>query len=280
MNTHRTLFGEPLPVPMQNKAVAKTRAKFPSEFPNEEAARRFLRQVILPPSLRWSFVSVGKNASSSILRLLFKAEFGIDLTVSCAPVRDINPSAEIHMLMDYGVFSRALLRGLSLRHLLNHLGMERICVVRDPFARAISSFRYFCRSNEKSARWFARDRFRINAGLGFDWNKHPGTPEGFQIFLRYLQWEINEFGVDFLDAHWRPQFDFIKPRAFRPTLIGNVEDIGSFYKSLAERLGFPLPDTQIWENRQIGSDDDLHNDHMARKLCEEIYLKDYEWLNY
>ncbi|QDL94702.1 transposase (plasmid) [Paroceanicella profunda] len=276
-----SLCPPPVPAADQSRAVAATRRAFPGHFPDAAAAAGFLFQVILPPSRRWGFISVGKNASSTTLRLLFRAEFGCDMTVQATPAHDINPAAALHMLVEHGVFTRAAWQGLSAPDLLGARGPgERICVVREPFDRAVSGFRYLCRSHRARSLWFARDRFRMNAALGFDWSRHPDTAEGFRLFLRYIAWQVETEGRDAVDAHWRPQATFIKPEVFRPTLTGRMEDMAGYCRSLSERLGGPPPDTDIRENRQPDPQQALRTDREARRLCEALYAIDYEAFGY
>ncbi|WP_118138393.1 sulfotransferase family 2 domain-containing protein [Oceanicella sp. SM1341] len=277
---HRLFYASAAPE-AQDRAVNATFEAFPEQFPDRAAAWGFLFQVILPPSLRWGFISVGKNASSSTLRLLFRAEFGCDMSVRATPEHDINPSAALHMLVDHGVFSRAVWQGHSAQRLIGSNGpKERICVVREPFGRAVSGFRYLCKSHRAKSLWFARDRFRINAALGFDWDRHPDTAEGFRLFLRYVQWQAKTEGLDAIDAHWRPQVTFIKPEVFRPSITGRMEDMESYYRTLSERLDIALPDEGIWENRQSAAADELLQDREAHKLCQSIYAIDYEAFSY
>jgi hypothetical protein len=170
---------------------------------------------------------------------------------------------------------------MSLPDLLAPQGpRERICVVRDPMARAVSGFRYFCRSDALKSRWFAPDRFRINAALGFDWARHPGTNEGFRLFLHYIAREAEQVGVDMLDGHWRPQTAFIKPGAFRPTLTGRMEDMDAFFRALSDRLGLAPDTAHPWVNRQNTAADPLMHDTHAQTLCRQIYGADYEAFGY
>ncbi len=280
-STPHPLFGPPVPMARRTAAVQATQDHAPGAFPTQGSARSFLSQVILPPSMKWGFISVGKNASSSVLNLLFRAEFGTRLGVSVTPESDINPAAAIHMLADNRVFARALHRGLSLPDLLGAQGpKERICVVREPMARVVSAFRYFCRSDTLHSRWFAGDRFRINAALGFDWARHPGTAEGLHRFLRYIAQELDQVGADHVNGHWRPQVDFIKPDAFAPTLTGRMEDMETFYRALSTRIGFSPDGPAPWENRQNTEADPLLADAPARTLCQQIYGRDYEAFGY
>ena len=282
MNTKNvSLFGEPVPVPRRIAVAEASRKAFPRQFPTTKAARDFLFQTILPPSMRWCFVSVGKNASSSTLRFLFRAEFGCDLTVKVTPKHDINPAAEVHMLAEYGVFSRALWQGLSAQNLLGDAGPpERICVVRDPHARAVSAFLYLCQSQAVASQWFASDRIRMNAVTGFDWERDANTEDGFLRFLDYIAWQIETEGPDMVNAHWRPQVTFIKPTLFNPTVTGRMEDLGRYFRTLSERLDTPMPQVTPWENRQPAGPNAVSSNVSARSMCHKIYAADYETFGY
>jgi hypothetical protein len=281
MESRTRLFGEPVPVPKRTAAAEMSRKEFPQHFVTTKAARDFLFQAILPPSMRWCFMSVGKNASSSTLRFLFRAEFDCELTVNVTPRSDINPSAQVHMLTEHRLFSRALLLGISAPDLLGAEGpQERICVVRDPFARAISAFRYLCRSHILGSRWFAFDRFRMNAVSKFNWERDVDTERGFIIFLEYVAWQIDADGPEAVNAHWQPQFTFIKPAVFNPTVIGRMEDLGCYFRTLSERLDAPFPEALPWDNRQPTAPQDLRSSMRAQAICKEIYAADYEAFGY
>lgn len=223
---------------LQAKAARKSRRFRNRHFPTNGAAWDFLFQIILPPSRKWGFLSVGKNASSTTLDLLFRAEFGHALSARVTPPHDINPAASMHMLVEHGVFTRALWQGLSVQDLFNPKKgpKERICVTRHPFQRAQSGFQYICKSHEARTQWFACDRFRMNALVGFDWDRLSNTVDGFRRFLDYITWQIETEGPDAVDAHWRPQTSFIKPDVFQPTITGRVEDMPAYVKLLSERL--------------------------------------------
>ncbi|WP_281841517.1 hypothetical protein [Sinisalibacter aestuarii] len=129
--------------------IQRSQPLFGPDIPGA-AIRSFLQLTILPPSQRWMFFSAGKAASSSTLNLLFEMEFGRPLSVHFDAPHDINPSAVVHQLANHGVFSRALKLGLGMPDLLA-LPAERLLVVRNPYARAVSAFRYLCRSDELRA---------------------------------------------------------------------------------------------------------------------------------
>ncbi|WP_238367969.1 sulfotransferase family 2 domain-containing protein [Mesobacterium pallidum] len=271
----------PVAARRQNRAVRATARLMPDKATARQAAWHFLFQVILPPSGRWGFISVGKNASTSTLKLLYQAEFGHALSADAKPDHDINPEAAVHMLAEHGVFTRALWQGLAARDLTGSGGpAERLAIVREPLARAVSGFRYIGKSHRARSQWFARDRFRMDAVVGFDWDSHPDTADGFRRFLDYIAWQIDRDGADAVDAHWQPQATFIKPDIFKPTLQGRMEEMDVFYASLADRLGFALPEGGSWSNRQSSGTAPFAPDAAAIRQVREIYAEDYERFGY
>lgn len=275
-----SLFTPVLPS-QQADAITASLAAFPAEFLSEEAARLFLFQIILPPSLRWAFISVGKSASTSTMHALYQAEFGHPFTAVTTPLSDINPDGSTHLLTDYRVFGRALWQGMTAQDITSSSTIrERICVVRHPLERAISGFRYICRSHEERARWFAAERFQMDAVVGFDWERHIYTSEGFERFLRFIEWQLDQFGSESVNGHWRPQLAFIKPAVFRPTLIGRMEDMAGYYTTLAERLELSQPLHPSWKNRQPDAEFDFLKTDLTLALCQKIYGADYEHFGY
>jgi Sulfotransferase family len=279
MTTHTALFPAEITAPPNRRIlIEETRATL-GQGVSFEAARGFLYLSILPPSKRWVFLSLGKNASSSTLKLLFEMEFGHKLSASFTPLADINPSAVVHKLADTGVFTRALNLGLTAQTLVA-LPAERLLVVRNPYARAVSSFRYFCKSNDLGSPWFLASRLRATAMVGFDWETMPYTVEGLRRFLAYIEAEVAAHGAPSLDSHWSIQAVSSFPGVFRPTLLGRVEALADFHKALADRLGQPLPDAVAHENRQENAPDSLIRDPDARRMIERIYAPDFEAFGY
>lgn len=272
------LFGEAASSAEKKRAVRESAPLFAAGT-SEKVIRSYLGLIILGPACRWGFLSIGKNGSSSTLRVLYEMEFGHPLTVRYASPIDINPSAVIHQLSDAGVFARALDRGMSAVE-VRDADMLRLMVVRDPLARAVSAYRYFCRSNAEAAPWFVRDRLRIDAAVGFDWTHMPGTVEGFRRFLRYIELEIELSGAPALDSHWRPQTAFAPTDVWVPGLIGRMEAMDDFYAELAGRLDKPAPSRIPRENRQDGNAEDLMSDSDARRMVEAIYRADYVTFGY
>ncbi len=272
------LYGEPVPPARRDEAVAQSAADFAGAVPRP-AIRQFLHQIILGPQMRWSLISIGKNASSSTLRHLYELDFGHPLTARFTSTTDINPSAVIHQLAGVGVFSRALLEGLSVSELHRRCPL-RLLVCRHPVERAVSAFRYLCLSNETGATWFARDRLRMDASVGFDWQTMPDTIEGFRRFLRYVELEIETQSVHALNGHWKPQVAFSHPDIYQPTLIGRMENLGAFFDEIAARLDRAPPAGSPADNRQPAPPSDLAADPDARRLIERLYAEDFERFGY
>ncbi|TAN50965.1 MAG: hypothetical protein EPN21_07755, partial [Methylococcaceae bacterium] len=222
------LFIQKCSPPDMNRVVQETLRDYSQHFGCNDEVRNFLRSIIVPRSKRWSFISTGKSASSTMLSFLFEAEFGCQLSAHFEAPFDINPSAVVHQLAETQVFMRAIYVPLSAADILGLHPARRIAVVRDPLERAISAFLYFCKSDELKKSWFLGDRLRINAIMQFDWNTMPYTPEGFKRFLQYIQHETARLGHWRIDAHWRPQYHFIYPGVFAPTHIGKVEKLDEF----------------------------------------------------
>jgi hypothetical protein len=274
---------EPADHPARLKAVQATRSSFPERFRREEDARDYLRSVILPPSLRWAYVLNGKSASSTLLRFLFRVEFGSELTVAFDSNWDINPAALVHQLYDRNVFHRAVWIPLSAGELLERPDLLRIALVRHPLARAISAFRYFCRSNELRHGFFLEDRLRINAMTGFDWHRMPYTEAGMLSFLDYIEADQSRFGSARVNHHWRLQADNVYPEIFRPTHLGKVETLDSFLRELWERLvpaGEALPEGLVSENRQPANPTGVLDTQAVRRRVETIYARDFEAFGY
>lgn len=270
-------------LPERTRAVQATRRRFPQQFPKDVDAREYLRSVIVPPSQRWAYVLNGKSASSTVLRFLFRLEFGCELTASADPAFDFNSARNVHRAYDHNVFQRAIYVPLSADQLLERTGIVRIAVVRHPLARAVSGFRYLCRSNELGHASFVEDRLRINAMAGFDWDRMPGTEAGMLCFLDYIEADQARFGSWRVNHHWRLQADNLCAEVFQPNLLGKVEALDAFLEGLWERLAPPgeaLPGGRLRENRQPVDDSVVLDTEAVRRRVEKIYARDFEAFGY
>ena len=255
-------------------------ARHPDTFASRDAAAAYLGHIFMPHSRRWAYCGNGKSGTSSTKRFLFELEFGARLTVSLTLPSDINPDVASHHLSNADVFRplSAMPQGLEL--LKNTL---RLTTVRHPATRALSAFFYLCRSNDEAHPWFARDRLRINALVGFDWHKDPRSATGFKKFLHYIEQTIDTGGADTVNPHWRPQVANIKPEILRPHLVGRTENLEHFYRAVAERLNVAL--AADWqapvanrEPRTAAREALLTPD--ATALITRIYRADFETFGY
>jgi hypothetical protein len=277
----KTIFGRPLGAEKRDAAAKETADQFPLSFPNKSIATQYLFRVILPPSLRWVYRPVGKTGTSSLLKLLFEIEFGTKFSFKTTPLDDINPSHEFHMLANSRVFGRALEYGLSLPALIAdpRYGV-RIALVRNPYSRAVSAWRYLCLSHEKKSRWLELERLRLMAICGFDWDVHPNTAYGYNLFLDYIEAEIANVGADNINEHWRPQCVCLKPEAFQPEMLGKLEDLKPFTAQLCERLKCSAPSQIPHENRSEDERQSAYQTKELSKRCEAIYKDDFERFGY
>jgi hypothetical protein len=278
-NAPEPLFGPPAPQAKRDRAARITSRAHPEVFPTPEAAKRFLKLIIVPPSLAWSFVSVGKSASTSTLSALFQAEFGHPLSVAFNSAVDINPDAVVHQLAEARVFARWFHLGRPVRALTGPDGpTERFCVVRDPFARAVSAFRYLCMSQRAGASWFLPMRLRLNAQYGFDWEQDMDTHRGFELFLTALL--HNSKGPEPLDPHWRPQVEVICPTVYEPTLIGRIEAYDAFLAEMSERLSVSIQHPRHRNAQSTTAAQQQYDTPALRTLVERVYQADFEAFGY
>lgn len=257
------------------------RAAYPDLLAGTDAAAQYLRRIHVPASLRWAFLNNGKAGTSSARRLLFQLEFGVPLTVAWDVTDDINSDGVAHRLQGpSGILRQAAQIADPMARLA---GALRLTTVRHPLDRALSAFDYLCRSHDLRHVWFVQDRLRMNALVGFDWDRHPRTAEGLSRFLDYVDQHAAIAGPQAIDPHWRPQIHNILPQIFRPDLIGRLEDLPTFFAAVAERLDQPLPDEGALprSNRQ-----ELRSDRGAlltpanRAAITRVYAADFEWLGY
>lgn len=123
----------------------------------------------------------------------------------------------------------------------------------------------------------------MNAVLGFDWTLDTRSPRGFLKFLDYIAWMQAEVGRFDINPHWRPQIDNVVPTIFRPQIIGRLEDMGAFYREVADQLGQPLPsgfDVRAANRQTYAGDRSAWLTPEARDRIATIYAADFNWLGY
>jgi hypothetical protein len=70
---------------------------------------------------------------------------------------------------------------------------------------------------------------------------------------------------------------------FRPEIVGRLEDLAQFHRTVAERLGRPLPAGWTAPRANAGSDQSLGEAldlPAARRRVAEVYARDFEEFGY
>lgn len=276
------IYFEPIAsAPQRNAIVKKTFHKYEKFFKTEDMAGEFLRHTFTPRSQRWAFCGNGKSGTSSTFRFLFQAEFGSELNVKYEDMVDINSDVIFHKTKEHGIFRSLLQQAASFESIPKDY---RFSIVRHPINRAISSFTYFCKSNEMASAWMLRDRIWCNALVKFDWEKDPFTPQGFIKFLEYIERIlIYENKPHLVNPHWRPQYLNICPEVYQPSVIGRLEEFDNFIKSISERLNFTFNShgSRSRSNTQPEYDKSIYiKDPVATKKIIDIYQADFEIFEY
>jgi len=258
------------------------RAENPEHLATDREAVAFLNYIFTPADGRWAFRPNGKTGTTSALYFLFHLVTGHPLSARLQISDSMNPDQAAHELHRAQVFCFLLAQKINPTTYLRKT--LRLTTVRDPLARAVSGFRYLCRSDAAGMAQFYPERARLCALTGFDWDRHPNTPDGFVRFLDYLRLELAHQTERPVDSHFRPQVLNILPGLFRPELVGRCEDLPTFFAEIAERLELPLPEGALEAAPRNRAQDDVVAETLitpaARRLVTEIFAPDYEAFGY
>lgn len=272
----------PRPPGEQTRLVTQAMNATSAAFPNWRLGQEFFSYTVLPASREWLYKPNGKSGTSSTLHFLFELEFGIPFTARLDSPADINPEQGIHNLSLTGVFRKLTEDPRTTDLLTDCDGLLTLTTVRHPASRALSGFFYLCTSHDRAHPMFSADRARMNAMVGFDWTRHPRTPEGFRRFLDYIRLSVQD-GVQLpLNSHWRPQWQNVMPEILKPDLIGHTENLPGFFKKIAARLDRPLPPGgAITANRQPKYDSrPFLEDGTAKRLLLDCFSRDFDIFGY
>jgi Sulfotransferase family len=271
----------PVLPPERNAAVKRTRKVHPGAFPTWAAANGFLSQITTPASGRWALLPNGKAGSTSGKRFLFELEFGHPLSVHFTDPDDINADSVAHRLNKGHVFRSLADRGEDLSFLETCV---TLAIVRHPAQRAASSFRYICQTDSQAHPWFLGDRIRMNATVGFDWQKDAETIGGFEKFLEYVKMGLSDADSLPINAHWRPQHMNLHSAIVTPDMTGKVEDLSRFFRQVADRLGQAVSAAAIdapAANPSTGTDaGNLLQSAAVKRLIHDIYKEDFDRFDY
>ena len=204
---------------------------------DKRAALAFLHRILMPRSLRWSYLVVGKTGSSSVLMALHGLEFGQPLSTRTDSA-SLNSDAIGHHLTHAGLLRQLIEIGPP-DPLLNKT--LRLTSTRHPAERMISAWIYVCSANRQAHADFLQERLLMTILTGLDWDRHAGTPEGFARFLDFLLMAEDPVQGIILDLHLLPMHQVIRPELYRPHLVVRVEEMAAALTRLAEQLGRPAP---------------------------------------
>lgn len=266
------LLTQALLPPPQGRAMAERLTGLP---PAE--AEALLRRHVLAPSLRFAFCRNGKTGTTTLLAWLFEVEFGAPLTATLARDATLNENSIAHYLVQADIFRPALQMPGGLGHLR---AACRIATVRHPAARALSAFRYICKSGAQGSAQFLTDRLRLNAETGFDWATDPLTPRGFHRFLDYVEilHQTGDLGAS--ATHWRAQAHNLRPDILPPTVLGRLENLDQMARDLTEALNLDRAPAFGHHNTQGRVEDDLLAGPSLRRRIAEVYRDDFETFGY
>tara|TARA_Y100000052_G_scaffold27602_1_gene37483 strand:+ start:47686 stop:48540 length:855 start_codon:yes stop_codon:yes gene_type:complete len=275
--------------PVKRPIVVQLFRTFPEYFKTIQSAARYCQNIYVPKSKKWMYPLSGKAGSTFMLNLLYEMEFGHPFTAQLKTSANQHSGFAIFQLANAGVFSRLIDLDIGLEE-FQSLAATRIATVRNPYTRALSSFKYLCRSHVAGDQRFFSERARLSALTSFDWNLDPNTELGFYLFLKYV-FAIQQLNDPVLvDAHWLPLVDHIQPEILKPTLVGKVEHFSAFAKDVAKHLGKSLD-----ENRYEALPKNTLNNNIANKemmerpeyyslrnigLIQGIYSADFEAFEY
>lgn len=273
------------PIPdwrVQNAAVERFRA-YRDLFSSEALYDKYFRYLLTPKSGRWFFKPNGKTGTTSALDFLFYLEFGTRLSVDIVDPEDLNNAPAPHRLASHSAFRLLHHRTDGIDHAAYFRDAKYIVTVRDPFTRALSGFRYLCKSQKLKHPQFSSDRTRMCALVGFDWGAHMDNEAGFERFLEYLKICIVHHDAYPVDTHWAPQWLNIRPDVRTPDIVGRTENMSLFYEEVASVFSVSL-DGKRWQfalnNTQATDSPKLSLNPRIRSLMRECFEMDYTYFNY
>ena len=266
------------------RAAKPFRDRYGDAFGSAPEANQFFRNMVVPACGSWLFCPNGKAGSTSTLHFLFHLMFGVPLTARSQPESRMQAeNGTAHQLTNSRVFAWLALVGEGRDPVAIFDSALRLSTVRDPFARAVSGFLYLCHAQEVAAPRFLEVRQRLCAMTRFDWNRHPGTQDGFLRYLDHLEAELAHHDSLPVDSHFRPQVLNLRPGIVRPHLVGRCEDLPAFFREIAARLDRPLPegiDLDARHNRQPDAGRAALDTPATRARVTRIFAADYEAFGY
>ncbi len=255
-----------------------------TQFASSAALQSYLKLIVQPPSKAWRYQLNGKSGNTFTLNLLYELEHGYPFRgrVAVSETGNQHPDFALFAQVGSGLLSTALVESKTWEDFCNFPGL-RLATVRHPAKRALSGFRYLCRSHDVGDRRFLHERLRLSALTGFDFDTDRDTVRGFELFLAYIRDYADSFGAEAVDPHWRLQALHIRPDLYRPDITGRTEEMASFAQTVAARLDRPLI-SDLSEMRSNASStsvsDELLRGPSIHRLIEDIYGQDFDLFEY
>ena len=168
--------------------------------------------------------------------------------------------------------------GLSPEQLLEPLQSPyyfRFSLVRNPYKRLFSAWQ---------SKLLLREPMQSAAYEHCAFFQHPITSKddiasAFEEFLHHL---ASHEAPNFIDIHWAPQADLLRPDLIDYSLIAKIEQLGELKAAIAQRLGptapAPLSDTKKNESLIPFSREFITKG--AEQLITSLYAKDFEVFGY
>ena len=209
-------------------------------------ALAFLHRILMPRSLQWSYLVVGKTGSSSVLMALHQLEFGHRLSAR-SDAGSLNADAIGRQLASAGLLSPLIEIDAPLPQLEQSL---RMTSVRHPAKRLLSAWLYLGEANRRADAAFLQERLLMTIMAGIDWDRDAGTVEGFDRFLDFLLMAQDAAQGISLDLHLLPMHRVIHRHVFKPHLVMRLETLSRDISLLAQHLRQPVPETVPAANQQ------------------------------
>lgn len=154
-------------------------------------------------------------------------------------------------------------------------GYFRFAVVRNPYHRIFSAWQ---------SKLLLREPIQSQPYLAYDFFRYPlrtaeDIQSSFEAFLEHLAFKESP---EFLDLHWTPQVDLLRPDLISYTKLSQIENVGELSEALMEHLGPHVlnPFTSRRANESLLS---YSRDFMTERsveLIKVLYAQDFDTFGY
>jgi glycosyltransferase involved in cell wall biosynthesis len=151
----------------------------------------------------------------------------------------------------------------------------RFAVVRNPYKRIFSAWQ---------SKLLLREPLQSRLYLEYDFFRYPirtveDIRSSFEAFLEHLAFKE---APEFLDLHWTPQVDLLRPDLISYTKLSQIENVGELSQALEEHLGPHIlnPFTSRRANESLL---DYSTDFITERsmdLIKMLYARDFDTFGY